>query len=344
MASGSTRGAHPAILAVDGGGSKLDAVLVSRGGRVLGAARGGGASFSPDDHEQSFAELAATVGRACKAAGVRPGGGPIADVAVLCLAGADLPIDDRRLMRTLRSLDWTPQVVLRNDTFAVLRAGTERPWGVGVVCGTGLNCSAVSPTGRIVRYAAIGEISGDGGGGDWLGLHALRAAIRGNDRRARHTVLEREVPAYFGLSSPKKVMEAIYLGHIDRHRLTELPRVVFRASAAGDVAAQEIVDGLATEIVAMVVSAMRRLRMTQTDADVVLGGGVARSRDPRLLAHVDEGVRAVAPAARLKVLDAPPVLGAAYLGLDEIGARRQAYGQVRASITHDRLVAPRRRR
>jgi len=335
---------RPAILAVDGGNSKLDAVLLSRGGRVLGAARGGGASFSPDDHEESFAELAATVGRACGSAGVRPGAGPIADVAVLCLAGADLPVDDRRLLRTLRSLGWSERLVLRNDTFAVLRAGTDRPWGVGVVCGTGLNCSAVSPTGRIVRYPAIGEISGDGGGGDWLGLHALRAAIRGRDLRAQHTVLEREVPAYFGLSSPKQVMEAIYLGKLDHHRLTELPPLVFRASAGGDAVAQRIVDGLAAEIVAMVASALRRLRMTATDADVVLGGGVARGRDPRLLTHIEEGVRAVAPAARVSVLDAPPVLGAAYLGLDELGAQRRAYGEVRRSVTHDRLVAPRRRR
>jgi N-acetylglucosamine kinase-like BadF-type ATPase len=336
--------ARAAVLAVDGGNSKLDAVLLSRGGRVLGAARGGGASFSPDVHEQSFAELAATVGRACRAAGITPGTGPIADVSVLCLAGADLPVDDRRLMRTLRALGWAERVVLRNDTFAVLRAGTDRPWGVGVVCGTGLNCSAVSPAGRIVRYAAIGDISGDGGGGDWMGLQALRAAIRGRDRRAAHTVLERDVPAFFGLSSPKQVMEAVYLGSLDRHRLTELPPVVFRASAAGDRAAQAIVDGLAEEIVAMVASGMRRLRMTQTDADVVLGGGVARSRDPRLLAHIEEGVRAVAPAARVVVLDAPPVLGAAYLGLDEIAARRRAYGEVRGSITHDRLTPPGRKR
>jgi N-acetylglucosamine kinase-like BadF-type ATPase len=333
-----------AILAVDGGNSKLDAVLLSRGGRVLGAARGAGASFSPEDHDESFAELAATVGRACSAAGIRTGPGPVAEVAVLCLAGADLPVDDRRLLRTMRSLRWSERMVLRNDTFAVLRAGTDRPWGVGVVCGTGLNCSAVSPSGKIVRYPAIGDISGDGGGGDWLGLQALRAAIRGRDLRSQHTVLEREVPAHFGLSSPRKVMEAVYLGEVDRHRLTELPRVVFRASSAGDAAAQEIVDGLAAEIVAMVASGMRRLHMTQTDADVVLGGGVARSRDPRLLAHIEEGVRAVAPAARVTVLDAPPVLGAAYLGLDEIGAQRRAYGQVRAAITHDRLVAPARRR
>ena len=332
------------MLAVDGGNSKLDVVLLSRGGRVLGAARGRGASFAPHDHDGSFARLDATVARACRSAGITPGSGPIADAAVLCLAGADLPVDDRRLSRSLHARRWAERVVLRNDTFAVLRAGTERSWGVGVVCGTGLNCCAVSPTGKIVRYAAIGEISGDGGGGDWMGLQALRAAIRGRDGRGPRTSLEQSVPAHFGLRTPHQLMEAIYLGKIDQHSLTELPRLVLSSSRAGDTAAQDIVDRLAGEIVAMVVSALRRLAMTRRDSDVVLGGGVARGRDPRLIGHIEQGVNAVAADARVRVLDAPPVLGAAFLGLDEIGAGRRAYAELRAAVTHDRLTSPGRER
>ena len=263
---------------------------------------------------------------------------------MLCLAGADLPVDDRRLMQTLVTYGWSGRTVLRNDTFAVLRAGTDRPWGVGVVCGTGLNCCAVAPTGKIVRYAAIGEISGDGGGGGWMGLQALRAAIRGRDLRGPRTTLEQSVPAHFGLRTPNQLMQAIYLDRIDQHALTELPRLVFAGSRAGDTASQDIVDRLSAEIVAMVNSALRRLRMTRLDSDVVLGGGVARSRDPRLIDHIQEGVRALSPAARVHVLDAPPVLGAAFLGLDEIGAARRAYAEVRSAVTHDRLTSPGRER
>ena len=52
-----------------------------------------------------------------------------------------------------------------NDTFAVLRAGTERGWGVAVVCGAGINCVGVSPDGRHARFPALGTITGDWGGG-----------------------------------------------------------------------------------------------------------------------------------------------------------------------------------
>ena len=37
--------------------------------------------------------------------------------------------------------------VVRNDAFALLRSGTDRAWGVAVVCGAGINCVGVGPDG-----------------------------------------------------------------------------------------------------------------------------------------------------------------------------------------------------
>lgn len=333
-----------AVLAVDGGNSKVDVVLLGADGRLLGAARGGGASFSPEDHDRSLAVLDRTIRGACQAAGMTPNGDVVARVGVYCLAGADLPVDDRRLTAALRERPAAERFVLRNDTFAVLRAGTDRGWGVGVVCGTGLNCSAVSPHGRVVRYGALGDISGDGGGGGWIGMQALRAAIRGRDRRGPRTALEQEVPRFFGLRHPSAVVEALHMARLGHNRLCELAPVVFRASARGDAAAQSIVDGLADEIAGMVVSAVRRLGMTRLDPDVVLGGGVARSRHPRLLRRIETRVREVAHTATVDVLDEPPVVGAALLGLDELGARRGAYSRARSALTHDRMSGSRRGR
>src|SRR5437867_10451267 len=190
----SSRRRPTAILAVDGGNSKLDAVLIGADGTVLGAARGHGASFAPGDHEDSFDELTRTVHRAARAAGIDPERGTIARVGVHCLAGADLPVDDRRLQKRLKELAWTQRIVLRNDTFAVLRAGTDRTWGVGVVCGYGTNCAAVAPDGRVVRFPAVGSVSGDWGGGADVGATALWHAIRAEDGRGAQTSLRKLVP------------------------------------------------------------------------------------------------------------------------------------------------------
>ncbi len=326
-----------AILAVDGGNSKVDVALVAADGAVLGAARGPGASFMPEDHEASMETLVATIGSACSDAGVDADERPVAAVGVFCLAGDDLPVDDRRLLRGLRRLGLAQNVLVRNDTFAVLRAGTERGWGIGVVCGAGMNCCGVGPDGRVVRYAALGEVSGDDGGGGWLGMQAVRAAVRGHDRRDPHTMLEREVPAFLGRRSLLAVLEAVHLGELDDYA-TELAPLVFRCAAEGDAVSQALLDRQADELVAMVTSAARRLRLTRSDVDVVLGGGLIRAGDAGFLARIQHGVNAVAPRATLKPLEAPPVLGAALLGLDRLAPCDGAAARLRRAVTHDRLT------
>ena len=143
---------RPAILAVDAGGSKTDVALLRRDGTLLGAARvrsheidGRTWLMQPQIEERHLVPVGVAIQEAARQAGIDADRLPIADLGVYCLAGADLPADDRRLLRWLRSNGWTETEVLRNDTFAVLRAGTDRPWGVGVVCGYGTNCSAVAP-------------------------------------------------------------------------------------------------------------------------------------------------------------------------------------------------------
>ena len=330
-------GPVPDILAVDGGNSKVDVALVRADGVVLGAARGSGTPFSPGTEDRSIEALRDAVARACREAGVEPGRRPLAGVALLCVCGADLPVDDRRILRALAPLGLADDLVLRNDTFAVLRAGTDRDWGVGVVCGAGMNCSAVGPTGRVVRYAALGEISGDGGGGGWFGQQAVRAAVRGRDGRGPRTMLERLVPEFFGLRTVPAVLQAIQTGRIDDYPV-ELSPVVFAAAARGDVVAQEIVDRQADELVAMVASAIRRLHLTRRDVDVVLGGGVFAGGDDGFMVRIADGVHAVAPGARVGRLREPPVVGAALLACDRLGVAAAAESPIRGALTAERFV------
>ena len=219
----------------------------------------------------------------------------------------------------------------------MLRAGTDRCWGVGVVCGAGMNCSAVGPTGRVVRYAALGEISGDGGGGGWLGQQAVSAAVRGRDGRGPHTLLERLVPGHFGLRTVQAVLQGIQTGRVAEHP-AELSPVVFAAAAQGDAVAQALVDRQADELVAMVTSAVRRLRLTRRDVDVVLGGGVFAGGDGGFVRRIADGVHAVAPAARVARLSVPPIVGAALLACDRLDSPAVAGGRIRGTLTAERFL------
>ena len=120
-------------------------------------------------------------------------------VAQLFLAGVDFPAEEDAVHAAVAARGWADHVEVGNDTFAVLRAGTERGWGVAVVCGAGINCVGVAPDGRRVRFPALGAITGDWGGGYDVGLAALFAAARSEDGRGPRTSLERAVPAHFGV-------------------------------------------------------------------------------------------------------------------------------------------------
>jgi N-acetylglucosamine kinase-like BadF-type ATPase len=338
---------RPALLAVDGGGSKMDAVLLRRDGNVLAAARVRASGYQETGDDAFLDQIEVAVAAACTRAGLDPARRPIADLGVFCLAGADLPQDDRRIGRGLRARGWAARDVLRNDTFAVLRTGSERNWGVGVVCGYGTNCSGVAPDGRMYRFAAVGPISGDFGGGSDLGAWALWHAIRAEDGRGPATTLRRAVPAHFGLRRPTQVMEALYFGRLDGERLAELAPPLFKEAAAGDTVARDLVWRQADEIALMAGVAIRRLRMTSLDPDVVLGGGVIRTNWKPFHERIVTQVHTVAPNAHVVRLTAPPVVGAAMLGLDEIGAGRNAHARARSSLTHEVLTRknpPRRRR
>lgn len=307
-----------AVLAVDGGNSKTDVALVAADGRVLGSARGPTSSHQQVGIEAGMAQMAGIVDRAAAEAGGAAAGRPVADLAVYGLAGADFPSDVRLLSNGIARQAFAPTDVVLNDTFIALRAGTRRPWGVALICGQGVNGCGVAPDGRSARFDGVGDPSGDWGGGGGLGQAAVAAAVRGRDGRGERTSLERLVPAFFGLRSPGALTRALYFERISERRLSELAPLVFDAAAAGDVVARSIVDRLADELVGMARALIRRLRLSRLDPEVVLAGGVFRTDEPGFYSRLEAGIRAAAPRARPVRLSAPPVLGAALIGLDRL--------------------------
>lgn len=327
-----------AVLAIDVGNSKTDVALVGPDGTLLAAVRGPSASHQAVGQNAAMDRLAQLSSAAARLAGIDESSRPLAAVGVFCVAGADFPEDLRLLRRGIARTRLAADVVLKNDTAAVLRAGSPDGWGVAVVCGAGINCSGLAADGRKVRFAALGDISGDWGGGGSVGMAALGAAVRGKDGRGPHTLLERLVPEHFGLRNPDAVTRAIYLGQVPGRRVLELAPVAFEASRAGDAVAGAIVDRLADEVVAMAGATIRRLRLQGSSVHVALGGGMFRARDGRLLARIQSGVHAVAPNATVRALDAPPVLGSALLGLDLLGAPAEAAARLREMLAEDAIA------
>jgi N-acetylglucosamine kinase-like BadF-type ATPase len=322
---------EPLLVAVDGGASKTDVWIVGTDGSVLGSWRGEGCNHQLVGLDAAVAALGASIDQAADRSGLGHAPRPVAPLGLYCLAGLDLPIDEQRLGPAITGARWTTRDVVRNDTFAVSRAGSKNSWGIGVVCGSGLNCAGVGPDGRTVRFPSLAELSGDfAPGGAWLGVRALGLALRARDGRGQDTTLTALVPKHFSMNDPEEVLAAVYSGELSYGRLFELARIALEAAREGDGPAQDAVAFLADEVVAMAGAAITRLDVAGEAVEVVLGGGIFESGDEDFTARVEDGLRHIAPLVVCRRPEGPPVLGAALMGLDIAEAAPAAFARLRA--------------
>jgi N-acetylglucosamine kinase-like BadF-type ATPase len=306
------------ILGVDGGNSKTELVAATMEGETLAFVRGPGSNSHGIGADGVAAVISRLVART-----------PIdlpADHGVFYLCGADVPADIAELAKAVRRGGWVREAVVDNDTFALLRAGTDSARAVAVICGSGINC--VGRTGdRVARYPSLGWETGDWGGGEMLGRDALFLAARGEDGRGAPTELTRIVRDHFAAPSVEATGIDVHYRRLPQQRLGELAPLVVAAAERGDDVARELVERLAGEIVLLVERAVRDLGLTELD--VVLGGGMLRGGEGLLW---DTVVAGLPDGARPVALRDPPVVGAALAALDAAGASEAAKARLREDL------------
>lgn len=319
------------VLAIDGGNSKTDVMLVARDGTPLSRVRGPGSPPQTVGMQRGLDTFEGLIVEAARQAGY-PGTAPFAAHTSAYLAGADLPKEEQFLQEAITARGWSATTMVANDTFALLRAGSPTGTGAAVVCGAGINGVGVAPDGRVHRFPALGRISGDWGGGAHLGGEALWLAVRAEDGRGRPTELLPAVLAHFRVPTTLELIERLHFGELSEDVLHELSPLLFRVAAQGDAVAAEVVDRLAEEVSLLATVSLQRLGLTEDRVDVVLGGGVLTGGNDLLIAEVTRRCKAVAPQAVISVVDVLPVVGAALAGLDALGADQAAEARLRAAL------------
>ena len=226
---------------------------------------------------------------------------------------------------------WADEIVVGNDTFALLRAGTERGWGVAVVCGAGINCVGVAPDGR--RAALPGARRDHRRLGRRLRrrARALSAAARSEDGRGPKTSLEESVPAFFGLETPRQLAEAMHEGRVEISPLDRARPARLRRGAHDEVAA-EIVEPPRRRGRGARAGRADAARAQHQPVEVLLGGGLLRRGEERLLAAVVAGLAEVGDEIVVRTTESPPIVGAALLGLDRLGASAEAKDRARREV------------
>jgi N-acetylglucosamine kinase-like BadF-type ATPase len=305
------------VLGVDGGNSKTELLASTTDGELLALVRGRGSNSHAVGADGAAEVIAGLVHDARV--------DTPADCGVFFLCGADVPADIAELEQAIEPKRWARRTRVDNDTFALLRAGTDADVAVAVICGSGINCVGRAGE-RVARYPSLGWETGDWGGSEMLGREAIFVAARAEDGRREPTELVDLIRSHFGAASVADVGADVHYRRRSQAEVGELAPLVVDA-ATRDAAAGALVARLAREIVLMVERAFRDLGVD--GGDVVLGGGMLAAGAGPL--H-DAVLSSLPPDARPVVLRDPPVLGAALAALDDAGAADDAKRRLREAL------------
>jgi N-acetylglucosamine kinase-like BadF-type ATPase len=223
------------FLGLDAGGTSTRAAL-AKDERVLGRAKSGSIKLMRVTAAQAEANLCALLAEVAKSSGVA-----ITEVASTCVGTAGYTVS------TVTGWIWqTLGPMLRGDLCVcgdveiALDAAFPGEAGVLVMAGTGSNTLGRTSKGKLVTVGGWGPLLADEGSGHWIGLRALRAAIREHDERGKSTLLT-ALAAQWKLDALEQVVEVAHA--IPPPDFAALTRTVVEVAAKGDRLAQSVLVG-----------------------------------------------------------------------------------------------------
>jgi N-acetylglucosamine kinase-like BadF-type ATPase len=297
------------VLGIDAGGTKTQAAIADARGRVLGLGLAGSGNVDDVGIEGVRCAFAQAVAEARREAGYD---GPLASGFV---GAAGIVSEADRAAVAAASEGLAERIEVDHDCRVALAGALDGAPGAVLIAGTGSVCYGRLASGADHRAGGWGDLVGDEGSSHWLGVEAMRAAVRSADGRGPRSVLEPMVVERLGLSGMDQLLHKLYLPRLPRADIAALAPVVFEAAAGADEAAAGLVSRACQHLAECVAAVAVALDWdTGTELPVGMIGGLFRAGD-QLIRPLEKALALAAPYARLLPPLRPPVEGACRLAL-----------------------------
>jgi len=293
------------FVALDGGGTKTQCWVADEE-RVLGRASTGSVKLMVVDEATATSRLQEVVRAAVAEAGVAPG-----DVTRTCfgLAGSSSDVVRQWAERSLRGLVGG-EVVICGDEEIAFDAAFRGGAGVLVIAGTGSNVMGRCTDGTRVSAGGWGPMLGDEGSGHWIGVEAIKAALRAEDRGAS-TCMLKDIESHWGLHSQGELVA--YANRRTRVEFAELTVVVTACAEKGDALAASVLERAGQELaeqVSLVAPKMHQAGCCASDRLHVAFTGSVLEKIPQVRSWMEEALRASMPEVLLAREAVEPLEGA----------------------------------
>jgi N-acetylglucosamine kinase-like BadF-type ATPase len=273
---------------------------------------------------EATARLRAMLGEVADSAGVSLG-----EVTRTCFGLAGLSSASVRewARRTIPALV-AGELLLCGDEEIALDAAFRGDTGILVVAGTGSNAIGRSSDGRLFGAGGWGPVLGDEGSGHWIGLEAVRVALRahdllaparagagGGDEAREGDLLLIEIQRHWGLSSLAELVAlANQRGNCARAApdFAGLAPIVARCAEQGDAVAVGVLQRAGAELAELVALVSRKMdagEAAPAPIAVAFTGSVLTQIAP-VLASMVARLALLAPTARVREVPVDPLDGA----------------------------------
>lgn len=303
-----------AVVGVDGGGTKTQAVVLDADLAILGEGFAGASNPLRVGIAKAAAAIREAIDQACEVAQLRRTDLIAAQIG---LAGARRQELTARIREALIGLG-IGEIVVVGDADIALYGATEGEPGLIVIAGTGSICCGINARGKTYYAGGWGPIAGDEGGGAWIARRALRAIARAVDGRGPATALTAAACAYFHVSDPIDLSTAIYSPTITNERLAGFGKSVIFAAKSRDRIAREILAEGGCELGSAAAAVIRNLKLEGETFPVAYVGGVFNAAGELVLASLREEVSCVAPKAYLAPPRFSPAVAAARMAWEHL--------------------------
>jgi N-acetylglucosamine kinase-like BadF-type ATPase len=262
------------LLAIDGGQTSTKALVAQLDGTVIGSGRG---SASDHFHIEGGIEKNRRAIQSATNAALADAGATADQINSIALGLTGCPPEGeprQPVYDIVREIASPEQIWIGADYITNLTGASAGGPGVVLVAGGGAISYGVTTDGREALAGGFGYLLGDEGSAFKIGVAAIRAASRAEDRRGAPTVLEQIVRDYFEIPQVRHLPRIVYRAGFQRDRISLLTPLVAEAANSGDEVAYDIVWDAGESIAEMALGIARQLFQPDEQLDVYYTGGV----------------------------------------------------------------------
>ena len=263
-------------LCVDGGQTKTAVVLVDEGGRKVEAWRAG--PLTTPSKPGAMDNLRAVVRGIADELGRRTRKSLQGPPEAACFSLTGYMEGDDVISSVIRegmdkAVSSTGRIHVVPDYVGNWAAATGGEPGVMVISGGGSVAYGRTGSGEALRIGGWGHVLGDEGSGFWIGLEAIKAALKSRAGVIPETALGERIMREFAAQDERRVIREIYSASFSEAEIAGLVPLVASLSQGGDAAATRILDEAAGHLSDIAQAVLRRLG----DLAVYPSGGVFRA-------------------------------------------------------------------